>query len=54
MAKSFKKFREEYEDEWGNDDDYRRNEKKKMKIRENRRKKAYERNSRFENDEENS
>ena len=48
MAKSFKKFREEYDDEWGNDEDYRRNEKKKMSIRDQRRKKANERNSRFE------
>ena len=48
MAKSFKKFREEYDDEWGSDDDHRRSEKKKMKIRDQRRKKAQERYSRFD------
>jgi hypothetical protein len=47
MAKSFKKFREEYDDEWGNDD-RRVNEKKKMQIRDERRKKAQERFSSFE------
>jgi hypothetical protein len=47
MAKSFKKFREEYDDEWV-DDDRRRSENKKMKIRDQRRKKAQERSSRFE------
>lgn len=50
MAKSFKKFREEYDDEWG-DDDRRSSERKKMKIRDQRRKKAQER---FYNFKENS
>lgn len=45
MAKSFKKFREDYEDdEWGdNEKDHRGKEKEKMKIRKQRRKKFQER-----------
>jgi hypothetical protein len=49
MAKSFKKFREEWDDEWGSsDEDTRRKEKKMMNRRDKRRIKAQEKNSRFE------
>ena len=51
MAKSFKKFREEYEDEWGDDNESRQSERKKMKIRDQRRKKAKEKSARFEENE---
>lgn len=48
MAKSFKKFREDYEDdEWGDDETRQRN-KKKMSIREQRRNKAKEKLSVFD------
>ena len=52
MAKSFKKFREEYEDdEWGdNEEDHRGKEKEKMKIRNQRRKKFQEREIFGDND----
>lgn len=49
MAKSFKKFREEWDDDWNSDDDdTRRKEKKMMSRRDKRRIKAQEKNSRFE------
>lgn len=49
MAKSFKKFREEWDDEWGNDDDESRGKDRKLRERrDNRRKKTYEKFSRFE------
>ena len=48
MAKSFKRFRVSYDDEWedGNDDS-RRKDKKKKKIRQQRRHKAKEKFSTF-------
>lgn len=43
MAKSFKKFRESYDEEWGNgDDERRRKDRKKKNIRQQRRNKAKE------------
>jgi hypothetical protein len=49
MAKSFKKFREEWDDDWDNgDDDVRRKERKMMTRRDKRRVKAQEKNSRFD------
>ncbi len=50
MAKSFKKFRDELDDEWGEDDnDVRRKDWKLQDRRDQRRKKTYEKFSRFEN-----
>jgi hypothetical protein len=46
MTKSFKKFREEWDDEWGNDD-YEK-DRKLRERRDNRRKKTNEKLSRFE------
>lgn len=48
MAKSFKKFREEWEDEWGHDDQRGRGKKDKMEKRKARQKEKYE--SRWEGD----
>jgi hypothetical protein len=49
MAKSFKKFREEWDDEWGSDDDdVRRKERKMMNRRDKRRIKTQEKNSMFD------
>jgi hypothetical protein len=49
MAKSFRKFREEWDDEWeNNDDDVRRKERKMMTRRDKRRVKAQEKSSRFD------
>jgi hypothetical protein len=45
MAKSFKKFREEWDDD---DDEMRSKEKKMMTRRDKRRIKAQEKNSRFD------
>jgi|DEB0MinimDraft_4_1074332.scaffolds.fasta_scaffold00218_19 hypothetical protein len=43
MAKSFKKFRESHEDEWGNhNEERRRKDKRKKSIRQQRRNKAKE------------
>ena len=48
MAKSFKKFREEWEDdEWGDDDDHRRKERRMEKRRKKRRTKVQEKYSAF-------
>lgn len=53
MTKTFKKFREEWDDEWGNDDDYRRDKDRKLRDRrDNRRKKTSEKLSRFEDQDE--
>jgi hypothetical protein len=46
MAKSFKKFREDWDDEWGNDDHEK--DRKLRERRDNRRKKTNEKFSRFE------
>jgi hypothetical protein len=51
MAKSFKKFREEYDDEWGDDNEDRYHNKKKMGIQQQRRKKAREKLSVFDENE---
>ncbi len=49
MTKSFKKFREEWDDEWGSDDsDSRGKDRKLRERRDNRRKKTSEKLSRFE------
>jgi hypothetical protein len=43
MTKSFKKFREEWDDdEWGNDEDRDHRKKKQMEKRKARRKEKYE------------
>lgn len=47
MTKSFKKFREEWDNEWGDDDD-REKDRKLRERRDNRRKKTYEKFSSFE------
>ena len=51
MAKSFKKFREEYEDEWADDNEDHYRKKKKMNIQQQRRIKAQEKLSVFEENE---
>jgi hypothetical protein len=49
MAKSFKKFRDELDDEWGDDDnETRRKDWKLQDRRDQRRKKTFEKLSRFE------
>ncbi len=49
MPKTFKKFREEWDDEWGDDDDDRRYKDRKLKDRrDQRRKKAGEKFSKFD------
>jgi hypothetical protein len=49
MTKSFKKFREEWSNEWGeNDDDFQGKDRKLRERRENRRKKTSEKLSRFD------
>ena len=50
MAKSFKKFREDY-DEWDDDNEDRDRKKQKMNIQNQRRKKAQERSSIFDENE---
>lgn len=51
MPKSFKKFREDWEDdEWGSDDEHRGKERKMKKRREKRREKLSEKLSKFEED----
>lgn len=53
MTKSFKKFREEWDDEWGNDDDDRRGKDLKLRERrDSRRKKTSEKLSRFDEQDE--
>ena len=54
MAKSFKKFREEWEDdEWGNNEDYGRKKDRNLESRrENRRNKLAEKYSAFDENEE--
>lgn len=48
MAKSFKKFRESYDDEWeSGDDERRRKDRKKKNIRQQRRNKDKEKFSTF-------
>jgi len=51
MAKSFKKFREDWDDEWG-DEDRRDKDRKLQSRRDQRRKKVEEKYSRFENKDE--
>lgn len=49
MTKSFKKFREEWDDEWGdNDDDVRGKDRKLRERRDHRRNKTNEKLSRLE------
>lgn len=53
MTKSFKKFREEWDDEWGDSDDDSRGKDRKLRERRDiRRKKTHEKLSRFEDREE--
>ena len=53
MTKSFKKFREEWDDEWGSEDDTSYGKDRKLRERrDNRRKKTSEKLSRFEDREE--
>ncbi len=53
MTKSFKKFREEWDNEWGSeDDDHRGKDRKLRERRDSRRKKTYEKFSNFEDREE--
>lgn len=50
MAKSFKKFREEWDDDWSDDDNDTRSKDWKLQARrDQRRKKTSEKLSRFEN-----
>lgn len=49
MTKSFKKFREEWDDEWGDNDEDRRGKDWKLRDRrDQRKKKTSERLSRFD------
>lgn len=51
MAKGFKKFREEYEDEWGSDKEFNgRKENRKKSIRSKRKNKLSEKWYDIEND----
>lgn len=51
MAKGFKKFREEYEDEWGSDEEFNgRKENRKKSIRSKRKNKLSEKWYDIEND----
>jgi hypothetical protein len=52
MPKSFKKFREEWDDEWGNDNDFRRKDEKLRERRDQKRKKTHEKFSKFDNQDE--
>ena len=52
MTKSFKKFREEWGDEWGDDDDRQSKDWKLRDRRDQRKKKTNEKLSRLENREE--
>ena len=49
MPKSFKKFREEWEDdEWGNDDEHRRKDRKMESRRQKRRQRVNDKYSKFD------
>lgn len=49
MPKTFKKFREEWSDEWGNDDDFRQKDEKLRERRDKKRKKTNDKLSKFDN-----
>lgn len=48
MTKTFKKFRESWDDDWSDEDDRRSKDQKMRDRRENRRKKTNEKLSRFD------